>query len=82
MSANDATIRELRTDFRSVKRKIEDYDEVTITDHGEPSYIIKSLPPPAKKKVPARDYYERLLERQPKALSPKETRQFWEEERR
>jgi hypothetical protein len=35
-----------------------------------------------KKKKSARDYYARLLKRQPKALSPKETRQFWEKERR
>ena len=82
MSDNEATIRELRTDFRSVKRKIEQHGEVTITDHGEPSYVLKSLPQPAKKKAPPRDYYPRLLERQPKALSPKDTRQFWEEERR
>ena len=82
MSANAATIRELRTDFRSVKRKIEQHGQVTITDHGEPAYVIKSLPPPAKSKVSARDYYARLLERQPKPLSPKETSRFWEEERR
>jgi antitoxin (DNA-binding transcriptional repressor) of toxin-antitoxin stability system len=81
MSTNAATIRELRTDFRSVKRKIEQHGEVTITDHGQPSYVLKSLPPPIKMKASARDYYARLLKRQPKALSPKETRQFWEEER-
>jgi len=82
MSANVATIRELRTDFRSVKRKIEQHGEVTITDRGKPTYVLKSLPPPAKIKTSARHYYARLLERQPKALSPEETRQFWEEERR
>ncbi|SPE54593.1 conserved hypothetical protein [Verrucomicrobia bacterium] len=82
MSANAATIRELRTDFRSVKRKIEEHGEVTITDHGEPAYVIKSLPRPAKRTALVRDYYARLLERQPKALSAEETRLFWEEERR
>ena len=81
MSANAATIRELRTDFQSVKRKIEEYGEVTITDHGQPSYVLKSLPSPAKTRASAHDYYGRLLRRQPKALSPEETRQFWEEER-
>jgi antitoxin (DNA-binding transcriptional repressor) of toxin-antitoxin stability system len=82
MIANAATIRELRTDFRSVKRKIEQHGEVTITDRGEPAYVIKSLPQPAKPKAPARDYYARLLGRQPKAFSPEETRHFWEKERR
>jgi antitoxin (DNA-binding transcriptional repressor) of toxin-antitoxin stability system len=82
MSANVVTIRELRTDFRSVKRKIEQHGEVTITDHGEPAYVLKPLSQPAKTKPAARDYYVRLLKRQPKALSPVETRQFWEEERR
>ncbi len=82
MSANAATIRELRTDFRSVKRKIEQFGEVTITDRGEPAYVLKRLPPSAKVKASPRDYHARLLERQPKALSPEETREFWEEERR
>ena len=81
MSDVSATIRELRTDFRSVKRKIEQYGEVTITDRGEPAYVIKSLPQPTKPKAPPIDYYARLLETQPKALSPSETKQFWEEER-
>jgi len=81
MATDAATIRELRTDFRSVKRKIEQHGAVTITDRGEPAYVIHSLPQPAKKKASARDYYSRLLKRQPKALSSKETCQFWEEER-
>jgi antitoxin (DNA-binding transcriptional repressor) of toxin-antitoxin stability system len=77
-----ATIRELRTAFRSVKRRIEEHGEVVITDHGEPAYVIKSLPASAKKKTaPLPDYYLRLSKRQPAALSPKDTRQFWEDER-
>ena len=82
MSANTATIRQLRTDFRSVKRRIEQYGEVVITDHGEPAYVIKLLPAPAKKRASPPDYYARLLKRQPKGLSAEATRQFWEEERR
>jgi antitoxin (DNA-binding transcriptional repressor) of toxin-antitoxin stability system len=81
MSANTATIRELRTDFRSVKRRIEEHGQVVITDHGEPAYIIKSLPPRPKRKASLPDYYARLLQRQPDPLSPEATRQFWEEER-
>jgi len=82
VNANTATIRQLRTDFRSVKRRIEQHGEVVVTDHGEPAYIIKSLPAPARKRSPLPDYYSRLRKRQPKPISARETRQFWEEERR
>jgi antitoxin (DNA-binding transcriptional repressor) of toxin-antitoxin stability system len=82
MSDVSATIRELRTDFRSVKRKIEQYGEVTITDHGEPAYVIKSIPQPRKPKAPPIDYYARLLESQPNAISASDMKKFWEEERR
>jgi antitoxin (DNA-binding transcriptional repressor) of toxin-antitoxin stability system len=82
VNANTATIRELRTDFRSVKRSIEQHGEVVITDHGEPAYLIKSLPPIPRKSASPPDYYARLLKRQPKPLSAEATQQFWEEERR
>lgn len=81
MSANTATIRELRTDFRAVKRRIEEYGEVVITDHGEPAYVIKPLPPSPKRGAALPDYYARLRKRQPEPLSAEATRQFWEEER-
>jgi antitoxin (DNA-binding transcriptional repressor) of toxin-antitoxin stability system len=82
MSQKVATIRELRTDFRAVKRKMEQHGEVMITDHGEPAYVIKPLPSPPKKSASLPDYYGRLLKRQPKPLSAQETEQFWDEERR
>ena len=81
MSANTATIRELRTDFRSVKRKIEQHGEIIITDNGDPAYVMKPVAPKPKKRAPLPDYYARLVRRQPRALSPEETRRFWEEER-
>ena len=81
MSDKTATIRELRTDFRAVKRRIEEHGEVVITDHGEPAYVLKSFPPPSKKSARLPDYYGRLLKRQPKSVSPEATRQFWDEER-
>ena len=81
MSDHTATIRELRTDFRAVRRRIEEHGEVIITNHGQPAYVIKSLPPVPKKKSPLPQYYARLLRRQPTALSIETTRQFWEEER-
>ena len=82
MSVNAATIRELRTDFRSVKRKMEQHGEIVITDHGEPAYLIKPLPRQPRKSQPLPDYYSRLLKRQPKPLSAAATVRFWEEERR
>jgi antitoxin (DNA-binding transcriptional repressor) of toxin-antitoxin stability system len=81
MSERTATIRELRTDFRTVKRRIEQHGQVVITDHGQPTYVIRLLPRPPKKKAPLPDYYARLLKRQPASLSAEETRRFWEEER-
>jgi antitoxin (DNA-binding transcriptional repressor) of toxin-antitoxin stability system len=82
VNANTATIRELRTDFRSVKRRIEQHGEVVITDHGEPAYLLKLLPPRPAKSAPPPDYYARLLKRQPQPFSAEATQQFWEEERR
>ena len=76
-----ATIRELRTDFRAVRRRIEQHGQVVITDRGLPSYVIKALPEESKKPSPLPDYYSRLLKRQPTPLSNEATRRFWEEER-
>jgi antitoxin (DNA-binding transcriptional repressor) of toxin-antitoxin stability system len=81
MSENSATIRELRTDFRAVKRRIEKHGEIVITDHGEPAYVIKLLVSPPKKSTSLPDYYGRLVKRQPRPLSAEATRQFWDEER-
>jgi hypothetical protein len=82
VSTRTATIRELRTVFRAVKRKIEEHGEVVITDRGEAAYVLKSLPVTLKTSNSLPDYYARPLRRQPKKLSSEETRRFWEEERR
>lgn len=81
MKEATATIRELRTDFRSVKRKIEQHGEIIITDNGEPAYVLKSLPRKRKERPPLPDYYARLLEQRAKPMSKEETAAFWEEER-
>ena len=61
MSTATASIRQLRTDFRTVKRKVEEFGSVTITDNGVPSYdLIPSAKRP-KKRPPLPDYYARLL---------------------
>ncbi len=81
MNANAATIRELRTDFRSVKRKIEQHGRVIVTDHGHPAYVITLLRAARHKAASPPGHYARLLKRQPKGLSSEATRKFWEEER-
>ena len=82
MSMATVTIRELRTDFRSVKRKVEEFGTITITDNGIPSFEMKSLTrPKPSKSAPMPDYCARVVRRQPKAMTEDETRRFWEEER-
>ena len=75
------TIRQLRTDFRSVKRKLEAHGEIIITDHGTPAYVLKSLPRPASPKTAMPDYYSRLVARQPVPMTEAESKRLWEEER-
>jgi hypothetical protein len=82
MKPSTASIRELRTDFRLVKRKIELYGEVTITDNGEPAYILKPVPrPPASAPASMPDYYARVQRRQPRPMSRDESLRFWAEGR-
>jgi antitoxin (DNA-binding transcriptional repressor) of toxin-antitoxin stability system len=82
MSTATASIRELRTDFRLVKRKIEEHGEITITDNGQAAYVMKPVPvKPAAKRQPMPDYYARVVRRQPRAMTEEETQRFWEEER-
>ena len=76
-----ATIRELRTDFRSVKRKMEQHGEVLITDNGEPAYVLKPVAKKPKQRKPLPDYYARLVKQQPKGMSEAESKAFWEEAR-
>ncbi|HEX7860462.1 MAG TPA: type II toxin-antitoxin system Phd/YefM family antitoxin [Verrucomicrobiae bacterium] len=78
---NTASIREIRTDFRTVKKKIEEHGEVIITDNGEPAYVLKPVPRPKPKAPPRIDYYARLIKRQPRALTKEQSERFWEEER-
>jgi antitoxin (DNA-binding transcriptional repressor) of toxin-antitoxin stability system len=66
-----ATIRELRLNFRSVKKKIEEHQTIIITDNGVPSYQLTALKPVSRKAEPLPDYYARLLAQKSK-LSPAE----------
>jgi len=82
VSTKTATIRELRTAFRAIKRRLEEHGEIVITDRGKPAYVIKSLPAPSKQPTPLPNYFDRLLKRQPKAFTAAETHLFWDTERR
>ena len=81
MSTATASIRELRTDFRSVKRKIEEFGRVTITDNGEPAYVMEPVASSAKKRTPLPDYYARLLKEQPVPMTAAQSRRLHEENR-
>ena len=81
MSTATASIRELRTDFRAVKRKIEEFGRVIITDNGEPAYVMEPAAPAAKKQLPLPDYYARLLKEQPVPLTAGQARRLHEENR-
>lgn len=82
MTTGTVSIREIRTDFRGVKRKLEEHGAVVITDNGVPSYELKPLEKLKQiKRTPMPDYYSRIMKRQPKPMSEKSAREFWEHER-
>lgn len=81
MSTATASIRELRTDFRAVKRKLEQHGELIITDNGEPAYVVRPVARQPKEATPMPDYYARVLRRQPKAMSKEAAQRFHEENR-
>ena len=81
MSRATASIREIRTDFQSVKRKIEKHGEVVITDNGVQRFLLKTLPRSPVKRGPLPDYYARLLKLRPTSVSPKKTKKLCEENR-
>jgi len=81
MTGNTATIRELRTDFRSVKRKIEQHGKVIITDNGDPAYVMKPVAQKPRRRAAAPDYYSRLIQIMPKPMTEEESRRLHEENR-
>jgi antitoxin (DNA-binding transcriptional repressor) of toxin-antitoxin stability system len=82
MSNATASIREIRTNFRSVKRKLEAHGEIVITDNGVPRFLLKTLPAaPVKRRRPMPDYYALLLKQRPRPMSPEATRKLHEENR-
>lgn len=76
-----ATIRELRLDFRSIKRKVEQFGEIVITDNGVPSYILRPAPAKRKKHAQQPDYWARLQKREAKPLNAEATKSLHRENR-
>ena len=79
MSNATATIRELRLNFRSIKRKLEEYGSVVISDNGTARYQITPLPQPVPPSTELPDYHARLQKQQ--RLSTQATRDLHEENR-
>jgi antitoxin (DNA-binding transcriptional repressor) of toxin-antitoxin stability system len=63
-----ATIRDLRTRFPKVRRLLDQEGEVIVTDHGRPVAVLRAFDEP-RTKGGAVDYYARLSQRMPKAIS-------------
>jgi len=81
MKTATATVRELRLDFRLIKRKVEQHGEVVITDNGKPSFVLKALPLSRQKEPTQPDYYARLLKIQPKPLGARAAKALHDENR-
>jgi len=69
-----ATVRDLRTRFPKIKEMIDREGEVIVTDHGEPSFVLRRYQPETTKRPAAIDYFARLAARMPKPMSRKKTR--------
>jgi antitoxin (DNA-binding transcriptional repressor) of toxin-antitoxin stability system len=78
MDKATASIRELRTDFRAVKRKVEQFGRVIITDHGESAYVLAPVAPPVRQPRPLPDYFARLQAEQPVPLTTEQARSLHE----
>lgn len=75
-----ATVRQLRTQFRQVRKLVEQAGEVILTERGRPAYVIsehpnRQLQRAVRSKKPAKfDYYARLLSNMPKPISAEASR--------
>jgi antitoxin (DNA-binding transcriptional repressor) of toxin-antitoxin stability system len=75
------SIRDLRLKFPEIRRHIEEYGEVVVTDNGVPSYVIKNIPKEIRKDPAAVDYWSRLVSQQPNAMSTEEAQALLDENR-
>jgi antitoxin (DNA-binding transcriptional repressor) of toxin-antitoxin stability system len=73
MSNATASVRELRLNFRGVERKVEEYGSVTITNNGNPVYLLTTLPKTVSPKSPMPDYWARLQKQRARPLTRAES---------
>lgn len=75
-----ATIRTLRTQFPRIRRLLEQEGEVIVTDHGRPIAVLRTFDESCVKGETV-DYYARLRQRMPKAISQARRRALDEADR-
>lgn len=73
---NQASIRQLRTQFPKVRKMIEREGEVVVTERGQAAYVIKPYAAPKKKRKPKKNYMARLLSYMPKPISAEASREI------
>jgi antitoxin (DNA-binding transcriptional repressor) of toxin-antitoxin stability system len=79
--AIQVSIRDLRLKFPEIRRQIEEYGEVVITDNGVPSYLLKSIAKTRRKEPTPVDYWARLVAQQPNEMSSEDSQALLDENR-
>jgi antitoxin (DNA-binding transcriptional repressor) of toxin-antitoxin stability system len=65
-----ASIRDLRTRFPRVRALLAVEGELVVTEHGKPALVLRPYAPPPKPGAKRVRYFQRLLKRQPRPISP------------
>jgi len=76
-----ATIRDIRTRFPRLKALVARDGEVIVTDRGRPAFILRPYSSPPRHRLSPVDYYARLVSRQRRSLSARESRALDEADR-
>ena len=75
------TIRDLRTRFPAVRDVVRREGEVVVTEHGEPTFVLRAYDSPPPVRAKSRDYFARLVTRMPRPLTAKQQHAFAEADR-
>jgi antitoxin (DNA-binding transcriptional repressor) of toxin-antitoxin stability system len=79
--ALQVSIRDLRLNFPQIRRQIEEYGEVVVTDNGVPSYLLKRLSKQPQKDASPVDYWARIVAQQPNEMSANDSQALLDENR-
>jgi len=79
--ATTITIRDLRNHFPKVRQLVESEGEVLLTEKGEPRYRLTLYSPGQIEEPPVIDYWARLNDYQPEAITAEEAIALHEENR-